>query len=440
PIDWHHLEKHIQECKDGTDESIIEFLQARAKYPCEDKSQLRLFINERRRKHLSVDIWDLIETLAESDYFSVPSDLPQRLCELCFQSYIFDDFFIYACDQAHKTCYNCYSEHVKNQMKSNQILTCPQCQFHLEDTDIQNLRLSQRDIEIFSNYQNQKICEYHTHKMLVEEEEQQRQETERLLTLSDSPKCSSHLMDTDLNQLQGLNNDEIEKLKNYQHGKLFQLDRNTIRENNSPNLWQNAACAMIPTTTNHPILPSYWKLNQPNQSKFPLDPKSYESEYNFVLKKFNETMVNSYTKIINIDRIQNRRWFKQYQAHAEDFTSKLNKDTEKWLFHGCSPTAADNIIKECFNRSHAGANGVAYGCGAYFASQALYSHKFALPDANGHRRMFLARVLTGKIAVGANGMKIPPAGFDSTSDASQQSIIVVYHDAQAYGEYLITYM
>ena len=34
-------------------------------------------------------------------------------------------------------------------------------------------------------------------------------------------------------------------------------------------------------------------------------------------------------------------------------------------------------------------------------------------------------------------MKVPPAGHDTTTD--RQHIFVVYHDAGAYADYLITY-
>jgi hypothetical protein len=51
--------------------------------------------------------------------------------------------------------------------------------------------------------------------------------------------------------------------------------------------------------------------------------------------------------------------------------------------------------------------------------------------------MFLARVLIGKTCVGKPSMKVPPEGFDTTTDG--QHIFVVYHDAAAYGEYLIIY-
>jgi hypothetical protein len=51
--------------------------------------------------------------------------------------------------------------------------------------------------------------------------------------------------------------------------------------------------------------------------------------------------------------------------------------------------------------------------------------------------MFLARVLTGKSAIGNSSMRVPPAGCDTTTDGNH--IFVTYHDAQAYAEYLIIY-
>ena len=39
-------------------------------------------------------------------------------------------------------------------------------------------------------------------------------------------------------------------------------------------------------------------------------------------------------KIIQIERIQNQRWFKQYSAHECEFRQKLGRHTQRWLFHG----------------------------------------------------------------------------------------------------------
>ncbi|CAF0927005.1 unnamed protein product [Adineta ricciae] len=141
--------------------------------------------------------------------------------------------------------------------------------------------------------------------------------------------------------------------------------------------------------------------------------------------------------IIQIERIQNQRWFKQYSAHDFEFRQKLGKQTEQWLFHGCDEQASRNIEMECFNRSYAGQRAVAYGQGSYFARDSTYSHSYAAPDRNGIRRMFLARVLVGNTVQGNSSMRVPPAGFDTTGDG--HSIFVTYHDSQAYAEYLISY-
>ena len=68
-------------------------------------------------------------------------------------------------------------------------------------------------------------------------------------------------------------------------------------------------------------------------------------------------MAGQRTQIIQIDRIQNERWYSQYLAHSRDFHKRHNADSEKRLYHGCPETAANLIIEDCFNRSFAGKNG-----------------------------------------------------------------------------------
>ena len=82
--------------------------------------------------------------------------------------------------------------------------------------------------------------------------------------------------------------------------------------------------------------------------------------------------------------------------------------------------------------------GVVYGCGVYFHSQALYSDIYTQTESTGERTMFLAKVLVGRTTLGTPIMKTPPDGFDTTTDG--EDIFVVYHDAAAYAEYLITYI
>ena len=62
--------------------------------------------------------------------------------------------------------------------------------------------------------------------------------------------------------------------------------------------------------------------------------------------------------------------------------------------------------------------------------------------------MYLVRVLTGEFTKGRNEMLVPPAKdpndaavlYDSVvNDTSNPTIFVVFYDADAYPEYLITY-
>lgn len=91
-----------------------------------------------------------------------------------------------------------------------------------------------------------------------------------------------------------------------------------------------------------------------------------------------------------------------------------------------------------------------FGHGTYFAVNASYSAKptYSKPTADGTQMMLVARVLTGIYTLGQRDMKVPPhrSGgqshdtYDSVVDAIiNPSMYVVFHDNQAYPEYLITF-
>jgi len=179
------------------------------------------------------------------------------------------------------------------------------------------------------------------------------------------------------------------------------------------------------------IYPDTWNLTSyENLTRHILDQNS--DEYVRVAAKFNETLKQN--RIIQIERIQNTRWYRQYDAHRDDFIDRYGRSTEELLFHGCRGESAELIIKDCFNRSHA--TRCAVGQGIYFARNAAISLSYTQPDANRNRHMFLARVLVGKTTGGNSATKVCPAGFDTTGGGD---VFVTYHDAQAYGEYLITF-
>ncbi|XP_024118277.2 lysine-rich arabinogalactan protein 19-like [Oryzias melastigma] len=107
-------------------------------------------------------------------------------------------------------------------------------------------------------------------------------------------------------------------------------------------------------------------------------------------------------------------------------------------------------MKTGFNRRFAGQNATVYGEGTYFAVNASYSAQstYSKPGADGSQLMFMVRVLTGVYAQGQKGMKVPPPRnaqqpnerCDSVvDDINNPSMYVVFHDDQAYPDYLITF-
>jgi len=92
----------------------------------------------------------------------------------------------------------------------------------------------------------------------------------------------------------------------------------------------------------------------------------------------------------------------------------------------------------------------AYGHGTYFAVNANYSASpaYSRPAADGTQVIFVARVLTGVYTPGRSDMKVPPPRnsqqphdlYDSVVDRmGNPSMFVVFHDDQAYPDYLITF-
>jgi poly [ADP-ribose] polymerase 10/14/15 len=165
--------------------------------------------------------------------------------------------------------------------------------------------------------------------------------------------------------------------------------------------------------------------------------------------------------VVSIDRIQQYNLWDGYvtkkdkivEQYRQKKTRKAlnNKDRHEisWLFHGTASETIPLIILEGFNRSFAGENGTSYGEGSYFSNSAEYSQYFSKPDKSGIRKMLLCRVAIGDYCLGRQGMKTPDLKypgtknyerFDSSVDnISNPSIFVVYHDSQAYPEYIVTF-
>lgn len=91
----------------------------------------------------------------------------------------------------------------------------------------------------------------------------------------------------------------------------------------------------------------------------------------------------------------------------------------------------------------------AYGEGVYFAINSAMSlqDQYSPPNADGHKFVFVSKVLTGDYTTGCRTMKTAPRResddiplrYDSVTDnITRPSMFVIFNDTQAYPEYLIT--
>ncbi|KAK7120425.1 hypothetical protein R3I94_020427 [Phoxinus phoxinus] len=193
-------------------------------------------------------------------------------------------------------------------------------------------------------------------------------------------------------------------------------------------------------------LPSHWEDMKGNGVVL-VKLTAGSTEYDEVEKEFRRTRLRS--NIIEIERVQNSTLWRNYMIKKEELEDKNNhKNNEQRLFHGTGPDKTEQINHHGFNRSYAGMHGAMYGNGSYFAVDPSYSAQgYSKPDVNGHKRMYLARVLVGDFTQGKPGLPVPPAKstnsadlYNSVTDSiSNPTMFVIFNDVQAYPEYLITF-
>ncbi|RVE60262.1 hypothetical protein OJAV_G00179280 [Oryzias javanicus] len=193
-------------------------------------------------------------------------------------------------------------------------------------------------------------------------------------------------------------------------------------------------------------LPEHWDpMDGEVFKKVELNPNS--TEYDKIAKGFRDTA--NFT-IQKIERVQNSHLWQAFEVSRERLTAKNGKDEvgEKFLYHGTSAESCRCIERDKFDRGYAGKHAAAYGKGVYFAVNADYSAKeFSPADPSGLKRLYVARVLTGRYALGKSSyVSPPPRGSDPTDrfDSVVDNLMsptkfVIFHDDQAYPEYLITF-
>ncbi|XP_026865824.2 protein mono-ADP-ribosyltransferase PARP14 [Electrophorus electricus] len=157
-------------------------------------------------------------------------------------------------------------------------------------------------------------------------------------------------------------------------------------------------------------------------------------------------------QVVQIQRIQSQRQWQRYSVLKQAVDKKYPKQkNEQFLYHGTTKDICEKINKNGFNRSFCGRNAVVHGDGTYFAKEAWYScqDRYSNKDENGLKYIYKARVVTGLPCKSRKGMKEPDpldpndpkAGlYDCAVDNLQcPFIFVVFCDAGAYPDYLITF-
>ncbi|KAH9499179.1 hypothetical protein Btru_004354 [Bulinus truncatus] len=132
------------------------------------------------------------------------------------------------------------------------------------------------------------------------------------------------------------------------------------------------------------------------------------AEYKKVEQHFTSKGANFAIK--KIERIQNKSLYDQYCVKKKELELHNPKghQNEQYLFHGTSAVPIQQINANGFNRSYCGINGTVYGNGVYFAVNSSYSVGFTVPDTQGNRHMYRARVLTGEFIATNSGNKYLP--------------------------------
>ncbi|KAA0722939.1 TCDD-inducible poly [ADP-ribose] polymerase [Triplophysa tibetana] len=188
-------------------------------------------------------------------------------------------------------------------------------------------------------------------------------------------------------------------------------------------------------------LPIYWDKMTPDEPVKVVNLDQSSTEYQKVKADFRKTVKQT---VLKIERIQNVHLRRSYEVRTKEQENRNGPDgaEEKILYHGTTEEASKAIMDTNFNRRYAGQNATVYGVGTYFAVSASYSANplYSIPKSDGTQLMFVARVLTGRYTQGQGTMKAPPNNFDSVVDKTQDpTIFVVFHDCQAYPDYLITF-
>ncbi|PFX14652.1 Poly [ADP-ribose] polymerase 14 [Stylophora pistillata] len=204
------------------------------------------------------------------------------------------------------------------------------------------------------------------------------------------------------------------------------------------------------------ILPSNW-IPQPKNRQgeeltvhlVELNPVYDAQEYQEV-QNHTRKMCHSKIMILRIARVQNPALYRTY-AMRKQKKDKEKGSNEQRLFLGIPGSKCQQINETgfCLFQNKKAPTDM-YGKGLYFVKDALHpaQSSFSPPDNDGHRYMYLSRVLVGECTVGREGMVTPPKKNQSDSKESfdcvvnqipDPNVFVIFYEGQFYPEYLITF-
>ena len=199
-------------------------------------------------------------------------------------------------------------------------------------------------------------------------------------------------------------------------------------------------------------VPTDWQPQTANLELFPLAPNSME--WNKVEACFRATLSSQH--IHQITRIQNKWLWERYAQHKQRLAYKNNGAVNEELFHGTRHNDPKLIYEgeDGFDMQFS-AQGM-WGLANYFAVNASYSNAYAYQASNGHREIFLVKVLTGDSCPCAanSSLRLPPEKLGGASGSLQFSrtrydtvtgttggsrVYMTYDNDKAYPAYLIQY-
>ena len=220
-------------------------------------------------------------------------------------------------------------------------------------------------------------------------------------------------------------------------------------------------------------VPAYWsqasKNGETTDYKF-ITLNQNKDEFKEVEKAFLTTMQRGRNiKIKAIDRIENLGLWQSYAAKKSSMLLRAKNENadstnyeKRHLFHGTDPAVYTKIAQQGFNRAYCGKNAVRFGKGVYFSLTSGYANELTTSFGSGKtKRLFVCRVLKGETSQGNDEQLVPEIReratntlYDSTTDAYDQcepgqngtspdsrsgvrNMYAVYHDAQAYPEYMV---